>query len=276
MDQNRKRLSQWIRRRLMIVGVDCTGLVLKHTTANTSRRTGGTTIHQFEPPESLDDTAIAKFVEDVMTIIELDADGLTGVQSYSLLAYDGDKAVGRLTVRIESDGMEDESDLSEPATKQGSLHQQMRHNEALMKGLITSQTQSTYALTRMVEYLSEQNSALMKGHLEQVMAMEQLLTMKHERDEMSRMTDAKITAINGGIDTVKMLGPILARRLAKRKDRKSLPAPADPIMQIIGQLATTLDNDQITQIAGTLNESQRLGFLELIAAAKEGGQAQQH
>lgn len=276
MDQNRKRLNQWIRRRLMIVGVDCTGLVLKHTTATTSRRTGGTTIHQFEPPGSLDDAAIAKFVEDVMTIIELDADGLTGVQSYSLLAYDGDKAVGRLTVRIESDGMEDESDLSEPATKQGSLHQQMRHNEALMKGLITSQTQSTYALTRMVEYLSQQNSALMKGHLEQVMAMEQLLTMKHERDEMSRMTDAKITAINGGIDTVKMLGPIVARRLAKRKDRKSLPAPADPIMQIIGQLATTLDNDQITQIAGTLNESQRLGFLELIAAAKEGGQAQQH
>lgn len=272
MVNNHKRLERWVRQKLLMSNIAWSRLVLKHVTGNGKSR--GSEIGTFDPPVSLADDAISSFVHDVMSSAEIDSEGLPGVQAYVLMAYDDTGSLkSRFTMRLESESIDDDSDLSEPATKQGSLQQQMRHNEALMKGLISSQTQSTYALTKIVQYLGDQNETLMKSHVEQVMAVEELLNQKHERDEMSRLNDAKIEGIRSGIDTVKQLAPVVARRMAKRRDRRVLPAPSDPVLGIIRGLASSLSQEQIQGIASNLTDAQRMSFMELMTAAQEAESA---
>lgn len=268
MSNNQKRLEKWIRQRMLMVGVDISRLTLRHATAGNQRKGGGSEIGTFSPPESVEDIEIKGFVSNVVNAAELDAEGLGGVQSYVLTAYDNEGgARARFTMRVESQDILDDSDFSEPATKQGSLGQQMRHNEALVKALVATQTQSAYVMTRMITDLNEQNSALMKGHVDQVLAIEQLLTQKHERDEMSRMNEAKIEAVKSGIESVKMAVPIALRRFASKNEQKALPPAQEPVMAIIKQLGESLTPEQAEQIMGLLTGPQKMGFLDLISAA---------
>lgn len=269
MVSNQKRLERWVRQRMLMAGVDIARLVLRHTSAGNQRKSGGAEIATFDPPESVSDVEINGFTSNVVNAAELDAEGLSGVQSYVLTAYDSEgSSRARFTMRIESQDDIDDSDFSEPATKQGSIAQQMRHNEALVKALVASHTQSAYVMTRMIADLNEQNSELMRGHVDQVMAIEQLLTQKHERDEMSRLNEAKIDAVRSGVESVKMAVPIALRRFANKQERKALPPAQEPIVAIIKQLSSSLTPEQVEQLMGVLTGPQKMGFLDLISAAE--------
>lgn len=268
---NDKRLERWVRQRLMASDDnECSTFVLRHVSAS-PRKGSGTDIFTFEAPAEFRDDAIKALVAHILETAELDAEGLQGVQSYVLVGKSPDgKARGRITMRVDSDCMhDDDGELSEPPTKTGSLQQQMRHNEVLAKALVGSQAQVLYAQTRIIEHLSRQNDVLMGGQVELVSTVQGLLTEQHERDEISRVSDAKVKGIEAGIDTLKTLGPIVARRLSKRKDRKALPAPDEPLKLIIQQLAGSLSSEQIEGIASQLKPEQQLGFLELMSAAQE-------
>src|ERR1700685_3418913 len=87
------------------------------------------------PLADLDGVTLTSTCEDIGARLQDDASQLGGMQRYILTAWQGDKCLGRMTVRAKGEEAEDKDDgvLSEPANSKGLVAQTMRHLEGVMK-----------------------------------------------------------------------------------------------------------------------------------------------
>lgn len=261
---NTVRVQNFIRKELTTSkpSGDVARFELRHVGAGS--RYGKEVAGPWNVPEKVD---IADFCETVTAEIvasaENDAEGSPDgvIQKFIVLPFrtkNPEKSAGRLQFYITPPD-EDESVDSEPATKSGSLAQQMRHNEALMRLLMTGMQGMMQSQARMVSSVTEENHKLRERQLEMYADLEAVLTQREERALKAEESKARVALMQEAGQKVMQLAPLALNRMMGGKPEgkalliaqltEKLGALAPEKKMRLAQALTELELDEETQIA---------------------------
>lgn len=271
---NKQKISHWLERTFYIVDEDkgpCVKLVLRHVTqGSNSSKDGEVWSMKVETGEDV----VAVPEEDIIIIVNEieqasfdDAEGLGGLQKYKLLAYFSRESVPRrFSFRMTGshDEDEDETGLSEPATKQGHLGQMMRHNEALMRITMLSASQNMGIMSKTISTQATQIDKLLTDRQEYFETMEDLKSKRHERDLMTQEVEQRTLLQKEMLDSAKLLLPAVANRLAGKK----ILNEKDPMAMGLKALVESLNSEQLQGMMSTLSPQQQILLAEFIQTSQ--------
>lgn len=265
--ENKKKITRWLKP-LMFPYEEgepkAFYIAVKHVSA--SGRLADVVTRKIAEPR--DEPSFSSYIADTEQACLDDCEGSGGVQKYVIQGMDEAKhVIGRLTVRYTASRTEDELDAgfdSEPATALGITAQLMRHNEARERidkagwGAIIQQQRLT------IESLTEKNNELIQKHLDMMGVMEELQSMKSER-ELAVLKESNSMEIKQRIGkTITLLLPALAKKLTGVDT-----AVTDPATVTMQELVTSLSESQLEALSGILTPEQTLAVLQLVKGEQE-------
>lgn len=216
---------------------------------------GGSLLRNYELSSDYgyDASKVAEVVAELMATAQEDADGRTGVTSYRLKAFKGvTQGESSGPFRLRSQDAEIDTDAlgdTEPATKDGALAQQMRHNEVLMRLLVQQQEVSSRQSTEIIARLTDREKHYADKHWEVTLQREELANEKDER-EIARLKEmSKERRLDEALKTFKPLVPALMSKL------KGMPVDAKANLNVESLKAilsdiTPSDMEKIANILG--------------------------
>ena len=250
-------LEIWIRR-VCWSGSPPTKFIVKHLPIGSKQ---GSTVHELAVPQVPEESWSRDAAIMIESVMEDDANGIGGVQSYVVNAMGpDDKPITRKTIRVSSrDDETEEGTPSEPANKVGLLAQTQRHLEAVMKTSSVSQQATMNAMNRMIEGQAAQIEKLLAEKHEMFSLYEELMSQSHERKLAVFREESRAAHIDKAGEMLKPLVPVIAAKLSGQKmlsDGKQINA--------VKALKDSLTVEQVSDIAGRLKPAQQTLLLELI------------
>lgn len=209
-------------------------------------------IHGGSDPESM--------IDDIVEYAQADADGLGGLQTYALCAFDegGTRFANSLTFRLRGD--EDEGDIiqaSEPATAKGQVAQAQRHTEGILRQLMGERSAATDYLLTVVRFADERQRRYEDRFLQMIEAREALLNEKLEREialTEARNQEERQREI---FEQAKLFGPaILAKLTGKRLPIGHAANKVDGLTELVSQLLDTVSDQQLGALQEILSPKQ--------------------
>lgn len=199
--------------------------------------------------------------------LQTETASLGGLQKYALYAYhtgDNEAHTSRFIVRLQGYNDEDDADgiNSENPDKTGLVSQAMRHAEVYAKamsgmvmGLMSGYQATMSRQTSMIE-------KLMDDKLEGIEAIQEMLSMKDERDVKMIQARAKAKGIE---DLVGKLGILLPAVANKVSGKELFPVQESSVMMMTkGLLGSIMANpDRVDQIMGMLSAEEQIALMNL-------------
>lgn len=266
---NAQRIARWLRPHAfpadIIKNPPADRLEVRHVNANEK-----SAAFREWPLELIDSGALNTLCEEVDIALVDDATQLgSGVQRYICTAWQGEKCLGRCTVRAKGEDNEEKDDgvLSEPANAKGLVSQLMRHNEAIMKTALVHASSTQIALATITKQ-NEQLSAIVENSLEQQMEAFKLV---QELQDNKNKRDIKLLEAQGRIDSrqqlMKQAAPLFAT-LVKKFTGKPGEANESGAMAQFHAFIGSLDETQRNAIVATLTPMQQVALSDML----NGGQ----
>lgn len=216
-----------------------------------------------------DQSRLEEIVAELYVTAQEDAEGHRGVTSYALRALKGvtigeRSATIRLRAQEAEFGEEDLLGESEQASVAGVTAQQMRHNEALMRGLIQALEINSQQSTAIIARQATQIEHYDKQHWQNILEREDLLSQRTEREIAVTEAAARQRRFD---DTVKMLKPLVPAAISKLK---GLPpaAKAEAQKSVLEAIMQDISPDDMEKIANILGDK-ALGLVTLYLDAKQ-------
>ncbi len=233
----------------ILEGKPCEQIQLRQTTVSGSDSVlWFTDIDADADISAYDDSRLQEMANQMAEVAQQDADGLGEITTFQVVAkYKGENRPGKRspTIRIAPDNVEDTGGLSEPANKDGVLKQLMRHNEAIMRSLIHSQSSTSQFQTRMLEVLSQAQIASQEKQLEAAKMIEQLQSEQHERDLATEEARRKAQQMQELLQLAKRYAPAVANHLLKGN---VIPGATNPQDDIIANLLQEVSAEEAAEI----------------------------
>jgi hypothetical protein len=265
----RRKIASWVQRQFYKPNPrfgTCEKIILRHMRADgvansevyTYMAEGGDP-SQLPPPEF--DLVLG---EITMAAAE-HADGFgSGVQRYALYSYFTQLPTSPscFPFLIQSEMIEASADAmpTEPATKEGMLSMQMRHNDAIMRTSVMSMGGVVQALQRNLERFASHNEKLIDDRMGTLHLIEDLINGKHERDLDVKREEFKMGLQTELLDKVKILLPFMVNKMV---GKPVLPEPTTPEAILVRSIVETLTVDQVSKLKGVLTPEQLIGMMEL-------------
>ena len=267
---NAQRLARWLRPHAfpadIIKNPPADRLEVRHVNANEKSAAFR------EWPLDLSDTSgLSNLCDEVDLALTDDATQLgSGVQRYIATAWQGEKCLGRCTVRSKGEDNEEKDDgvLSEPPNSKGLVAQTMRHLEAVMKVSLVHASSTQTALATLLKQ-NEQLSAIVEGSLEQQMEAFKLV---QELQDGKAKRDIKMLEAQGRIDgramMLKQAAPLFAT-LVKKFTGKPGEASESGAMAQFHAFISSLDEKQRETIVSTLTPMQQVALSDMLNGGAE-------
>lgn len=268
-----KRMTQWLRKQLFGRDEDerCVRLVIRH--ADVSGKVGSE-IDSVTIDPKVTDNDVDGIAIEIQNACLADADGTReAMQRYMVYSFNAEKRqVARIPINYqsESDFEEGSESRTEPASKSGLVSQAMRHVEAIMKLNVGSTTHTISMLNRTIKDQQDQILSMQGKHMEYIALVENLSSLKHERDLAARQADAKLEAMKEVGAKVAMLLPSIVNRIS---GKKMLPETTTPIEVMLEELMDGMSADQLGALQGILKPEQQIVIFEFIQKVKEKREA---
>jgi hypothetical protein len=264
------QVGEWLRRQILVKddkNGNCYRLVIRHYSINKKPQGDIDKIDLDLELLGHDPSAIDAIIEQVCQIAQADANALhSGLQTYGVHAYfDGNTNYApRHLFRVGAEDLDPESsgaDPSEPATAQGLQSQLMRHNEALMKGMVMNTSYIMEALRRENADQRVLIAKNMEQSLEFVALMQETLDNSSQRRIDERNSEIKQEALAGVFEHLKLLLPTLLNKIAGQK----IAPETDPSFTTLAALFESMPAEQqqafVTQF---LSPAQGVLFAEFL------------
>jgi hypothetical protein len=151
--------------------------------------------------------------EEILSAIQDDCEGMSGMQTYILFAEIGDKILSRLPIRQAMVSDDDDEDVaSEPATAKGLVGMLMRHLEANQRTAQGSLAQILKHQHMIIETYQIQQEKFEQKYFEMLGQREHLLSEQHRRDIESKEQEANIANRQEIVGKVVALLPAIAKK----------------------------------------------------------------
>ena len=260
-------LEQWIGSQLFgDTDGRCTKMELRHIPIGQNE---GQKVCGIRIPEKYERHFGDEVVAQLESMSEADASGISGVQVYVVQAFFGTVRKSSVGARyvFRQTGSEDPNQVnSEPPTLAGSLAQTQRHLEVVMRLNTVTQSASMTTLARENERLAQKCSELQEQAEESLRLREEMMSMQHERELNWAREERKDKAMEGALDKLGVLVPVIANKLT---GKKMLPA-ADPRTLLIERFVGSLDQDQLQKMGSILRPEQAIAFATAAQGFLEG------
>lgn len=274
MSIENKKLENWLRRQVFIHREEgeCTKLVLRHNGVNKTQDVCTIPVKgadgELQSAETL--------VSDIWQAAWDDAEGQGGLQKYVVVAFfssDPLRHVARLPFMIQAteDGGEGDDDGpagSEPATKQGMLAQQMRHNEAIMRTSTMATGDIIRTQNKIIGQLRERINDLENGQREGMVKYEELVTYHHEREVEILRVKGQEKRKDEAFDQLKALGPVIINKLL---GKKLLAESTDPAVLQLKEFMASVTAEQMQKLQGVLGPGQLISIYNMYESLRDGG-----
>lgn len=265
------KLTAFIKQQLNVAREDageCCKFVLKHVNANAKQNEVSTfdcrAVHKQDGDKR--ETFIEQLINGVEEAAHDDAESLGGHQRYLLLAYfkGADKPLGRCGFRMEAGDDEDEGDeelASEPANAKGLVAQTMRHQEATMRTSIMGHNHMMSMMQRTIDSQQDTINALLKEKFDSIKLIEEMLSLKQERDLEARKALHAEEMKEAGFKKLMLLGPSLVNRVV---GKKVLPEETTPMQETLKAFAESLTMEQMEKLQGVLTSEQVIAMVNIL------------
>lgn len=263
MDSQTVKLQRWLRDQVLRERANgkVTRLELRHLSVG-AKQGQEVTIVDLRDAELTDEWFITQ-TNEFLSAAQSDCEGIgQGTQRYVILVYRKDspeRSSGRFAFLVANEREESEGYESEPPNRAGLTQQLMRHLEAKERVYSSSLTVILGNMQRMASTLSEENARLREQQMQQQTTVEELLSMRHERDLETRKAEARINMLQEAAKEVKLLLPAIVSRFSGAKTgQDNLSTVA------VQRFIESLDDEQRTKILETLKPDQQIALLEVI------------
>jgi hypothetical protein len=229
--------------------------------------------------DEIEGRAPSSLADTVYEAAFTDAANFRGVQRYAVRAFEDNSAriapVGRTFLEIEGGQTEDVNEFTatgnEPANSRGHLSQMMRHNESIMKLAIVGARENASILQKLVMTQQEQLERYGDREVKVMELVQSLLDRKAERDmEVEDKQDSrqmKKMLIGKGLE----MAPVLMTKLLSRGTKN----PEDEqIKGLLTHFASTLNEEQMMNLMGVLDDGQKAVFIELYTTLQKQAEEQ--
>lgn len=263
METTANKLSRWLRSQ--ILREQKTGKVirleLRHLPSGAKQGQEVSTLDMRS--ERADDNWFTSQASLFIDEAQNDCDGLAhGTQRYVILAYreeQPERARARFPFVLSYEEESVDGYESEPPTKSGLTQQLMRHLEAKERTFMASLGTVLHTMQRMASTLSDENHHLREHQISTMTMVEELLSMRHERELEAHKAEARINIMKDTAKDIKLLLPAIVQRLTGQKSESSSDNPEQ-----ISRFLNSLDDEQKAQIASILKPAQQIALMEFI------------
>jgi hypothetical protein len=222
--------------------------------------------------EQVDDASWKLILEEMITAVQDDAEGMAGVQTYFMFADGADeKIISRLPIRQATHDEDDDEDdhASEPATMKGIVSMLMRHVEAKERVHTASLGTILRHQHQIIEAQQIQQEKFDEKYFGLLEQREKLMSEQHTRDlqtEEQRMTMENRQQIVGKVIA---LLPAIAKKFTGVSMEGDLPIEVHEMQTMLG----TMTEEEIEGIKSVLSPEKVILLLSLMeknaqAAAK--------
>lgn len=227
----------------------------------------------YEVPGDVSDSWTEDTTREILENLGGEANNLGGVQKFACYAFfsKSDEPVNRHIVRMASENPENEDDGrsldSESTDAQGLVSQSMRHTEVMAR-LATSASQAqTKSLITQLERYSGMVETFMQDKLDNIKLVNELLDRRMEREIELNAAKTKQKAVEAGIESAKLLGPVIVNKLLKKK---ILTEPDNVLAKLMKQFFGSIaaDEKKLASIINILDRNQQIALMELIEQAE--------
>ena len=259
-------LNQWIRKQLYVERDEGqpARFVLKHVGAGNKLGSEVCAIAVPKNPAQRGDDFVEATIGEIESTANQDAGGLGGVQSYVVQAYfvGEDKPLARYTFKVQGADDDDEggSMSSEPPNKVGITSQLMRHQEAIFRTAVMSNSQVVGTLMRQNQVLADMVEKFMQDRVQTIDVLEQMMSRKQERDLEVQRSTAKQAMLQDAFEKLMTLAPIVVAKIA---GKGTMPGAESALEVQIKGLLETITPDQFDALSGTLKPEQQMALAEL-------------
>ena len=267
-------VKRFLRRQFFVAKDDGPVVKLECFHIGTSKRNSPPTWEEtFAPNQQVDETSVDRLVDDIDKVTQDEADQLDGVQQYILYAYrdrTGDRATARFPIRQTGDSDEDQDNpnpQSEPASIQGVLAQQMRHNEALVRTSVGGWRDVINVLQKQTSRLAEQNEFLQAKLMEARVTVETAESTREVRLAERSEREARERRQDQLFDTFLPLLPAAVNMLS---GRKLLPEATTPERMMVRKFFETVTPEQFKKLREVLEPEQYGIVVTMLADIQEG------
>lgn len=199
--------------------------------------------------------------------LQTETASLGGLQKYALYAYhsgDNEAHTSRFIVRLQGYNDEDDADgiNSENPDKTGLVSQAMRHAEVYAKamsgmvmGLMSGYQATMSRQTSMIE-------KLMDDKLEGIEAVQEMMSMKDERDVKMIQARAKAKGIENLVGKLGVLLPAVANKIS---GKPIFPVEDSSMMMMVRALFTSMatNPERLDKLMGMLSPEEGIAFMNL-------------
>jgi len=259
----KSKLERWIRQQVFLDDEEkgrCKKLVLKHVAGG---RYGSEILSLPVPRKAVDDGWFEEACNQIEIRIADDAEGLGGMQTYSVLSYydkRADKPGSRFTIRETSadDNLEDAE--SEPPTKTGIITQMMRHNEAAIRISLMSVGQVLTALKSANARQADLIEKMTTEKLANIETMERLRSEEVERRILLQKAETDEKMKGEIFDKLATLLPIAINRIS---GKNLLPAKKTAMEAVAQGLVESITPEQLEQLQTVFQPNQLVALMEI-------------
>lgn len=266
----------WMKKQIFVKRKDgeCSRFVLHHVGTNGKLGTEICTINigeHKEPHTPINEDDIAGYATEIETDANQYAEAIGATQTFAIAAYfedDPDRAIGRHPFRVNVESPEDNDDVaSEPSNLTGLVKQQMRHNEMLMRINTGSMGSMIATLQKQNEQLSTMVTKLFEDRVEQIDAVESLMSGKHQRDlevEQARLNGVQKSQL---FESFLALLPAAANKMI---GKRILPETQDVIQLQIVKLMEAMTPEEIEGMLNAINSPEKkIAMIELLKLVQD-------
>ena len=259
-------LTRWLSRELVKDRKDKP--IIKISTRHAAPGTKGNEVETIDLTErqlSLDN--IPDLAEEIVSRAQTDADGIGGVQRYTVTLYAlGEvRAVLRWPFRIRANGDEFEEAGDEPANAKGLMTQLMRHNEAIAKTMVQAVAGITTVMARRLESSDNTVTRLTEQHHRNMELLEEAKSDQHQRDMELLTTTENENRKNQMFEKLSLLVPVMINKLAGQKVMDA----QDPAVMMMKSFAESLSAEQFQEISKKLKPEQLVVLGQLLQPLKQ-------
>jgi len=268
----RKRIEPWLKRQLYAknekYGV-CEKIILRHMRVDGGAGSEVYTYLADDDPSLMDPGAFEILINEIAQASADHANGFAaGVQRYSLFSYFSLLQTspsnfpfyvqGETPEAVSADGVP-----TEPATKEGMIAMQMRHNDAILRTSVMAMGGVVATLQKMNSRLADQNEHLVDDRLNNLKLVEDLMSAKHERELDVRKQEKQFAITGELLDKVKVFIPFMVNKMA---GSKIMPEPTTPESLLVRSIVETLTPQQMEGLKHILRPEQTIALLEVAEA----------
>lgn len=223
----------------------------------------------------LEDKEVTELAHNIYATAENDASGLggKGSQRYIVQSFhseDPGEPSGRIVFEIRATGVRENDDgylETEPATSTGLVSAVMQQNKQLhgqTLEMVEAVATLLGAMQGQIRDLSGELRSVREERRKDADAVERARSEAWARERDAKLLDTKINTQNELVGGLHLLLPAIARRIGLVDSH--MPIAADEVQLI--RLAESMTPTQLEQIMMTLDEKQRVAFMEWFEAQR--------